>query len=286
MTSQSPRIYLYKITFIDTSYYYYGVHKEKRFNEYYMGSPKTHKWCWELYEPEKQILEFFEFSDEGYTKAQEIEKQLIKPFFNTDKWCLNGNCGGRISLKVARKYGLKHKENGTGIFSLTPEERKQNGIKGGLKNKENGTGIFSQTPDQRSEHSRKIGLKSKELGIGIFSSTPEERKQNGKMGGKIGGNISKENKLGFFKITIEERYEIAKKSGLKTKELKVGIHAQTNEEKIKIGNYCRDNKLGIHSPEYKTKRWKCKITGKISTANGLTIYQTNRNIDTNQRELI
>ena len=35
MTSQSPRIYTYKITFQEVPYYYYGVHKEKRFDEYY-----------------------------------------------------------------------------------------------------------------------------------------------------------------------------------------------------------------------------------------------------------
>ena len=70
MTSQSPRIYIYKITFIDTPYYYYGVHKEKRYNEEYWGSPVTNKWCWELYTPKKQILEFFKFSDDGYVECR------------------------------------------------------------------------------------------------------------------------------------------------------------------------------------------------------------------------
>ena len=45
MTSQSPRIYIYKITFDEVLYYYYGVHKEKYFNQEYWGSPVTHKWC-------------------------------------------------------------------------------------------------------------------------------------------------------------------------------------------------------------------------------------------------
>jgi hypothetical protein len=99
-----PRIYTYKITFIDTSYYYYGVHKEKYFDEEYWGSPITNKWCWELYEPVKQILEFFNYSDEGWLKANQIEKQLIKPFYNTDKWCLNGNCGGIITSEILRKF--------------------------------------------------------------------------------------------------------------------------------------------------------------------------------------
>jgi hypothetical protein len=105
MTSQSPRIYLYKITFEEVPYYYYGVHKEKYFNDDYWGSPKTNKWCWELYTPKKQILEIFEFSDEGWLEANKVEERLIKPYFNTDKWCLNENCGGVIPV-VRMKQGI------------------------------------------------------------------------------------------------------------------------------------------------------------------------------------
>ena len=85
MTSQSPRIYTYKITFEEVPYYYYGVKKEKKYNEEYWGSPVTNKWCWELYTPKKQILELFEFDDGGYIKAQEIEKRLIKPVLKPKK---------------------------------------------------------------------------------------------------------------------------------------------------------------------------------------------------------
>ena len=129
MTSQSPRIYIYKITFVDTPYYYYGVHKEKKFGEYYMGSPYTHKWCWELYTPKKQILQLFDFTDEGWLEAQEVEKRLIKPFYQTDKWCLNENCGGKISLEVIRqstkKGGQKAHQLGLGVHGLTNEERSE-----------------------------------------------------------------------------------------------------------------------------------------------------------------
>jgi hypothetical protein len=75
MTSQSPRIYLYKITFEEVPYYYYGVHKETKFGEEYWGSPKTNKWCWELYTPKKQILQLFDFTDEGFT-ARVIQHEI------------------------------------------------------------------------------------------------------------------------------------------------------------------------------------------------------------------
>jgi len=102
MTSQSPRVYTYKITFEEVPYYYYGVHKEKVFNEEYWGSPKTNKWCWELYTPKKQILEFFEFSDKGYLQANLVEDRLIRPVLNNE-WCLNESCGGVRSLKILRE---------------------------------------------------------------------------------------------------------------------------------------------------------------------------------------
>ena len=129
MTSQSPRIYLYKITFEEVPYYYYGIHKEKRYNENYIGSPKTNKWCWKLYTPKKQILQFFEFTDDGWLEANQIEQRIIRPFYNDDKWCLNENCGGCISLDVNRKNGESTYKLKKGIFSRTPEQMRENGKK-------------------------------------------------------------------------------------------------------------------------------------------------------------
>ena len=87
----------------------------------------------------------FEYSDEGWIEAQEVETRLIRPFFNTDKWCLNENCGGIISLKILRESGKKYGklagklggkktyELGLGVHGLTPKQRRENGRKGGEK---------------------------------------------------------------------------------------------------------------------------------------------------------
>jgi hypothetical protein len=206
MTSQSPRIYLYKITFEEAPYYYYGVKKEKYYNQKYFGSPVTNKWCWELYTPKKQILEFFEYSDEGWLKAKKIEDRLIKPFYQTDKWCLNGNCGGLISLKILRESGKRAYKSG--LLLLTPEQRKKNGKKGGTKTKELGIGIHSFTPEQRSEIGKKSGYKTQKLGIGIHALTTEQRRKNGKLVGKQ----HFKNKTACFSITPEKRKEAIKKS--------------------------------------------------------------------------
>ncbi len=208
MTSQSPRIYLYKITFEEVPYYYYGVHREKKYNEKYWGSPKTNKWCWKLYTPKKQILQLFDYTDEGWLEANSIERRVIKLFYNIDKWCLNENCGGVFSTKICRKNGLKHKKNKTGFFSLSKEKRVEISVKNGFYSYENKSGCFSLNEEERSKLSKRTGLKVKEQGIGIFGLTEEQISENCRKGGKKQGTISKENKMGIFSLTPKEMEEI------------------------------------------------------------------------------
>ena len=162
MTKNSPRIYIYKITFEEVPYYYYGVHKEKKFGEYYMGSPKTNKWCWELYTPKKQILQFFDFTDEGWLEALEIEYRLIKPFYNDDKWCLNEGCGGKLSLKFRRENGKRIYENGSGFATISKEDRKKYSARGGKRQYELKIGIHSQTKEEHYEFGKMLGKWAKE----------------------------------------------------------------------------------------------------------------------------
>jgi hypothetical protein len=195
MTSQSPRIYIYKITFEEVLYYYYGVHKEKVFGEEYWGSPKTHKWCWELYSPKKQILQFFDFTDEGWLEAQTIESRLIRPFFNDDKWCLNESCGGKFSIKHQKEAGRKggsiggrkSKELGVGVHGRTKEQMAEDGKSGGKKIKELGIGVHGRTKEQIKEDGKKGGQKSYKLGVGVHALTKEQMTEDGIKGGKIGG---------------------------------------------------------------------------------------------------
>jgi hypothetical protein len=268
MTLQSPRIYIYKITFEEVPYYYYGVHKEKIFGEEYWGSPKTHKWCWELYTPKKQILQLFDFTDEGWLEAQEVEKRIIKPIYNTDKWCLNENCGGIVSLETringGKISGKRTKELGVGIFGLTPEQRSENskiggkigGKKGGEKAKELGVGVHGRTKEQIKKDSRKGGKKTKELGVGIHGRTKEQMCEDSKKGVK------------------------------KRKELGIGIHGLTPEQRSE--NSRKGGKRGgkIGSKKTNSQKWMCTETGFISTPGPLTRYQKARGIDTSKRRRI
>ena len=198
-----PRIYTYKITFEEVPYYYYGSKKEKYFNEEYWGSPIVNKWCWESYTPKKQILELFDFTDEGYKECLRVEGRLIKPVLN-DPWCLNESCGGNYSLatrrKSAKKGARRLKELGIGIFALSSKELSENGKRGGARAMQLGVGVHGLTPEQMSENGKKAGkiggkiggkISGKltyELGIGVHGLTPEQRTENGKKGGSISGN--------------------------------------------------------------------------------------------------
>jgi hypothetical protein len=253
MTSQSPRIYIYKITFEEVLYYYYGVHKEKRFNDYYMGSPVTHKWVWDFYTPKKQILQFFDFTGEGWLEAQEVETRLIRPFYNTDKWCLNEHCGARISLKVLRETGKKmgkingkmHKENRTGFFRLSAEQRIENGKKRGNERKIEKSGVCGRSKEKMSEDGKRGGQKAKELEVGVHSLTLEQKKEAGRKGGKKSAIKNKESEIGIFSLTKEQLSENAKKAN--------------------------------------SQKWMCLETGYTTNAGALSKYQKARNIDTSKR---
>jgi hypothetical protein len=292
MTSQSPRIYTYKITFEEVPYYYYGVHKEKKFGEYYMGSPVANKWCWELYTPKKQILELFDFTDKGWIEALDVETRLIRPVYNEDKWCLNANCAGHLSLEERSRAGkiggklasAKCKEMGIGIFGITAEKRTETARKSALKAKEDKTGIFALTKEQLVENAKKGGQKTKENKSGVHGLSPEERRKNGikggSIGGKKGGKTNKERKLGICGLTPEQRTENGKKGGKvmgnKHKQNGTGIFSLTEDQKKE------NSKKGGKSSS--SQRWICTETGYVSNPCGLAKYQIARNIDTSKRK--
>lgn len=248
-----PRIYTYKITFEEVPYYYYGSKKERVFDEEYFGSPIANKWCWNFYTPRKQILELFDYTDEGYSQALEVEKRLIKSVYQTDKWCLNKNCGGKINLEICRKTGkkvaLRNKENNIGIFSLKPEEIRNNASKGGKiggkRTKELKKGIFALTKQEVYENTKKSHIVQKELGVGLFGLTKEQRVENGKKYGTIAGKKAYELGVGIFSMTVEEKRAAYEKG------------------------------LG--------KKWMCTVTGFITNAGALSRYQSSRNIDKSNR---
>ncbi len=199
-----PRIYTYKITFEEVPYYYYGVKKEKYYNQEYWGSPVTHKWYWELYTPKKQILQLFEFTDEGWLEALEIERRLIKPVYNIDKLCLNEHCGGNFSLSTRRRNGEKtvelHKELKIGLYGLTTEQRKKNS-KRMVEEKRGYHKLSSEEKSHKSKQRAKIELESK---TGMY--------KNLSANGKRGAEVNRKNGTGLWGITKEQFSENGKRN--------------------------------------------------------------------------
>jgi general stress protein YciG len=79
---------------------------------------------------------------------------------------------------------------GRGIsFEIIGVSGKKGGVKGGAvmgkRHYEEGTGIFSLSPEEKLEICSMGGKKTKELGLGIYGLTPEQKSENGKKGGTI-----------------------------------------------------------------------------------------------------
>ncbi len=153
--SMNPRIYTYKITFEEISHWYWGVHKEKKFNDGYMGSPVTHKWMWKFYTPKIQILELFDYTDKGYEEAFLVEERLIRPDLNKPL-CLNEGIGMKCSLAIHRKTGKMVSDPNYLKGWNNPNHPKfgSGGRKGGKKacDPENPNGI--NNPDHPCYHER------------------------------------------------------------------------------------------------------------------------------------
>lgn len=110
--------------------------------------------------------------------------------------------------------------------------------------------------EARSRGGKTQGKISKENKLGIFGITKEQRVENSRKAGKLGGKVIKENNLGIFSLTKEQLSENGKKGG--TKAIK-----KTNSQ-----------------------RWECLVTGFITAPGPLTSYQRSRGIDTTLRKRI
>jgi len=175
-----PRIYTYKVTFEEIPHWYWGVHKEKKFGETYMGSPVTHKWMWDFYTPKIRILEFFPYTNEGWKEASLTQDRIILPDLN-NSFCLNEHVGGNFSLGMLSLAGKKGSavtnaekdEFGRSVNAIrtfvafwktaTPEQKRERSRRGGA------AAAVSMTPEQKTERGRKGGLALAE------SITPEQR---------------------------------------------------------------------------------------------------------------
>jgi hypothetical protein len=221
---KSPRIYTYKVTFEEIPHWYWGVHKEKKFGETYLGSPVTHKWMWDFYTPCLQICEEFPYTDEGWMEALGVEKRLILPDLN-DTLCLNEGCGARVSLEISRKTALRlHEEK-------TPEGKSKHAVK-----------MVEKSLEEKDEFGRSVvcvkgALKAMELRVGVTARTPQKMSEDGRKGGKAATS----QKDGFGRcIAAMRMYEAA--------------HREKDELGRSVLGVKAAERLNSVSPEEKTAR--------------------------------
>jgi hypothetical protein len=134
--------YTYKVTFPGMPWYYWGVHTDS--GKPYFGSPSTHKWVWDFYECEIQILEWFENRPE----AEKAEDRLIKHFIK-DPNCLNEHWGMHFPETSSEERSKRSKK----AWESTSEKDREEKLRRSLK---------AQPRHLRSEHGKKGGESSVE----------------------------------------------------------------------------------------------------------------------------
>ena len=185
----SMKHYIYRVTFPDMPWYYYGVHTDN--GKPYYGSPTTHKWIWGMYESEVTILFWYETRSE----AEEIEKRIIRHYLN-DPLCLNEACGGQPSDEARRRGGSKGGRN------QPKEVKKENGLKSQETHKLQGTGVYDPG------HQKMAAARSAEAYGGFRSLPINERVAN-----SIRANdIQRRNKTGRFNSGQQRRIALLPRS--------------------------------------------------------------------------
>jgi len=247
-----PRIYTYKITFEEVPYWYWGVHKEKKFGELYLGSPVTHKWMWKFYTPKVQILELFPYTEEGWKEANSVEYRLIWPDLN-NRLCLNEHCGGTTSYEGCRKGGSK-------VFTMLHAEKDEEG-KSVFARKQSQKVHSERTPDGRSvrgiEAGARLHQEKTEDGrskAGVKGSTTTHSRKNADGKSIVGANWGTK---AAAKLHAERTEDGRSIQGIKAAQR---MHAEKTEEgksvvAVKVGKRLNSQRwidpdhpeLGIHN---------------------------------------
>lgn len=123
---------------------------------------------------------------------------------------------------------------------------------------------------------RKSAVKNKNNGVGLTAwvkNNPELAKETQSKGGKLGGKIAVEQKLGIHNLTKEEKITIASSGGKKSAELGLGFKAGHASQAGKVGGkkggaYAKENRTGIFAltpAQNKQRHFNSVVTKMIKT---------------------
>jgi len=167
---------------------------------------------------------------------------------------------------------------GDGVSGYVPSEsvrkaRRRHGKVIGNQNAQLKRGVCSLTKEQRVKNGNYV----KENGLGIFSRTPEQKKENGKKGGQK----AKELGVGIFAMTADERSAAGKIGGAKNRDNKTGICGLSYEERSAWGEKCKKEGIGIFSQEYLKVR--SQILSERTSGENNPMYGKNHSPETREK---
>lgn len=235
--------------------YHYVYYSYEEYGRGYIGS-RTCKCL-----PEDDVKYLGSFSDKTFKPTKKI---IIKSDYKTREEANIDEVNLHNYYNVGNNPHFANRAKSTSSkFYVSFEIASQNGKKygkiSGKKCKKNKTGIFSLTKEQQ----REIGFRNYKDKKGAHSLTEEQKSL-------IGKKTYLERK-GIHSLSREKIIKNAISGGKKAKELGVGIHAETKEERSK-----RCTKTNY-------QKWMCLETGFITNAGTLSRYQKSRGIDKTKR---
>lgn len=257
--------YTYTIRFVD-GYYYHGYHKHEGIDpltDGYFGSPVTHKEKWLTTMHWKEITGLYEEIEE----VRFAEQEAIRPVFNTDPYCLNANCNGIPSSEQARVGARKA------------------GKKAGQRAKELKTNVcdpVNQEKGRQTARERGVGFHSYE-----FQHSPEMQAMRIRNGKKTGAQAAVNGQLAAAraKVDPEKRRKVVAETGRRVGRMNVESgHLDRIRELIDPGKRLRNAMSNLE--KLNKGRWRCLVTGFVSSYAGLSTYQNNRGIDKSMREQV
>jgi len=134
------------------------------------------------------------------------------------------------------------------------------------------------TKEQQYWGGKVVGKENYEKKRGIWSQTEEQWKETRFKGGKVAGKKLYDVGKGLFGMNDEDKKKSQVKGGIKqgnnNKKLGKGICGLTKEQRSE------------NTKKQMKQKWKCLVTGHISTYNSLSRFQNNRGIDKTMREMV
>jgi hypothetical protein len=233
--------------------YYYTYYSYEEYGRGYIGS----RGCKCL--PEKDIKYFGSAKDKTFKPTQKI---ILKSDYSTREEAYADEIILQQYYKVVENPHFANRSYQTSTkFYTSRNQSSINGKKGAKKAKELGVGLYSRSKEKCVESGKKA------YANGLAKLTDEQRTKNGRSGAKK----AKELGVGLYARTDKFMSE----HGEKMRDLKLGIHSLSSEEKAKYG--------AISGKTISSRKYMCTETGFIANAGNLAKYQKKRNIDITKR---